>query len=81
MAGRTTEDPSASYRQAFRAVQAADRLAHQDIAWDPHTTDTRLRAVFREFGRLRWLIVPLAGVIVALLVYVVGTLAGVPAQP
>lgn len=76
MAARTTDDPRATYRQALRAVRAADQLAHQGEAWDPHTTDPRPRAVFREFGRLRWLVVPFAGVIAALVVLAVGVLAG-----
>lgn len=33
MAARSTQDPRQAYRQAVRAAQAADRLAHD--TWDP----------------------------------------------
>lgn len=43
--------------------------------WDPWTTDTRPSAVIREFGRFRWVVVPLAGLAFAAFVFGVGMLA------
>lgn len=59
-----------------RFTEARD-LAHREERWDPRATDTRPAAVFREFGRYRWIVVPLAALVFALFVLVVGLLAGV----
>lgn len=72
MAGRDVNPTPAN---DFRAFVEADRIAH--AGWDPYEVDTRPSAVFREFGRARWLVVPLAALALALLVWVVGMFVGV----
>lgn len=62
----------------LRGLVEAARLAH---AWDPHYVDTRPSAVFREFGRWRWLVVPLVGLAIAGFVWVVSALAGFANTP
>lgn len=58
----------------LRRLHQAARMAH---GWDPYATDTRLTAVFREFGRYRWLIVPLAALVFAVFVWAIAALPAV----
>lgn len=53
-------------RRDIEALVLAGQMAHRT-----HTADTGIPAAFREFGRYRWLVVPLAGVAVALFVWAV----------
>jgi hypothetical protein len=67
MAGRSTDDPRAIYREAVRAVKTADRLAHE--SWDPRNPKPLARwerllivacALFAVFGGWVLLIVMFA---------------------
>lgn len=58
-------------RRDIEALVLAGQMAHRT-----HTADTGIPAVFREFGPLRWITVPLAGVAVAAFVWAVGIVVG-----
>lgn len=55
-------------REAYEALHGGP--------WSPREVDTRPSAVFGEFGPLRWLVVPLAALAFAAVVFAVGFLAG-----
>lgn len=60
----------------LRALHRAARMAHQ-LDDEPGL----IASVFAEFGRVRWLVVPLAGVAIAVFVLFVGFLAGAAGKP